>query len=237
MKNRIAIVVPGNWTAENELVAQFASGNSGFMLAGGLLRSQTSGTIFELNFLKSDPNMTRAFEIGGYGRIEKSILKSIERHRSIALVTSENAGNDFAQQILEIGTSLIRFGGIGIKVDSSGLAFAPVDWEYYCKMRFEAAALLYSFVNMINQAGRIQTCGFHCFGLPELRVDSISDETKAGLLIESCGIAMIQRSKDFAMQASTILDIHGQEHRIKERIPSNYEQTSLFYNPLGILAI
>ncbi|MBL0020783.1 MAG: hypothetical protein IPP17_31215 [Bacteroidetes bacterium] len=65
MKNRIAIVVPGNWTAENELVAQFASGNSGFMLAGGLLRSQTSGTIFDLNFLKSDQNMARAFGVGG----------------------------------------------------------------------------------------------------------------------------------------------------------------------------
>ena len=183
MSNQIVVAVPGPWKERGELVVAVAQATGGaYLFAGGIIMETATSQACALQFYEHDPQLRRTFEIAGQGLISAPLLAEVAAHASVALLLLDEPDYEKARMAGRFARALLDAGGMGVKVDSAGIAHSPERWREACASD-DPADLYALFIVLVGGDGRYFSCGMHNFGLPDAAVPAeLGPEAGAYLL-------------------------------------------------------
>jgi len=167
-KPKTILCIPGNWNDRTEIVTAITENNMPeFIFAGMILLNLKTKKGFELEICERDDRMKDSFKLAGMAnRISEEFLNDVDKHKFVIYLSAETGDLDSAKSIAEAGKAILKSGGIGIKVETTGKAFTKEHWIKLLN-DFEESNLYEMFVLdcISNGKGKTHTCGMHNIGL------------------------------------------------------------------------
>lgn len=228
------LCIPGNWTDRLELGARIVRESEGYVFAGRILMHSETNDKFELQFEAADPRVVTAFAHAGHHWGGTADMERITAHASVVYLIGKCGVPINAERLMLAGEGLLKAGGLGVKVESSGIAHSPGAWRGFAADRHHFSAHD-AFVLYVRGA-QIYSCGMHHFGLPEAMVDQGDASDPAELLRIFTRYLLTENPTIRVGQTfSTAQD--APLYRIVEGAGVDYGQDSLFHNPYGMLRL
>lgn len=137
--------------------------SDGYLFAGGLLMNIKSKWKCSLEVYEADPNMRTAFEVAGGGRFPVTELNEIENHTFTLYLSSEGGSLERCRRLMEVASALLDCGGLGVKIESSGLAHTAAKWRELTATEIPDV-ILTAFVTYVGDSGDYYSCGMHNLG-------------------------------------------------------------------------
>jgi hypothetical protein len=226
----IVLCIPGPWADRSALVERIVKDSGGYIFAGMVLMNMENQESFELEFEGCDERMTDTFKAAGYHWRETPEMDLIAAHKSVVYLISKGGSLENAHSIMEAANALIKAGGLGVKVESSGLAHPPADWAEQCKYNY----LFKSHSSYVVYVSDDDTysCGMHNFGLPDAIIDS-SESDNPPELLRAFTHYLLSESPQINSGQTFSVDADAPLYRIIESPCIDYGEGSLFNNPFG----
>ncbi len=226
----IVLCIPGPWADRSELIESMIKENIGYIYAGMLLMNIETHQSFELEFNEPDERMLLAFEAAGPHWKGTPEMELISHHKSVCYLISKGGSIESAHAIMNAANALISTGGYGVKVESSGLAHSPKDWQEQCKYNhlFKSHS---SYVVYITDENTY-SCGMHNFGLPDAIIDS-NESGNPSELLRVFTYYLLSESPEIKDGQTFSTEANSPAYRIKSHPPIDYGENSLFNNPFG----
>lgn len=132
-KPKTILCIPGNWNDRAEIVTAIAENNiNEFIFAGMFLLNLKTNTSFELEICEQDDRMKESFKCAGIvNQISEEFLNEVEKHKYVIYLSGETGDFKSAKSIAEAGNAILKSGGTGIKVETTGKAFTKKHWQNY----------------------------------------------------------------------------------------------------------
>jgi hypothetical protein len=159
----IVLCVPGRWRDRDELTRLISAQPGTFSLDGDHLIDPQSQAKIELQLEAHDPRMSEAFRAVGPHWVDSDAMQKIDAHTSVAYLVGRGGSHPRAISLMLAATSLLRSGGLGIKIESSGIAHSAEAWTQLTDNRHVLTAHE-AFIAYVT-GDDIYTCGMHSFGL------------------------------------------------------------------------
>lgn len=171
IKPKTILCIPGNWNNRTEIVAAIAEKNMPeFIFAGMMLVNLETNKAFELEIYDRDDRMRESFKWAGMvNGISEDFLNEIDKHKYVIYLSSETGDLESAKAIAEAGKAILKAGGIGLKVETTGKAFTKKHW-FDLLNDFEEDNLYQMFVldSISDEDGKTTySCGMHNLGLKD----------------------------------------------------------------------
>lgn len=125
---------------------------------------------FRVHFERADDRMESLFRTAGRHWRDSIEMTAIGRHKSIAYLVDEGGSRARIEALMAAAAALINADGLGIKVDSSGLAHSPAQWIDLVSNIHLSSAYRAFVVTVGDDAP--YTCGMHNFGMKDVRLPS-----------------------------------------------------------------
>lgn len=227
----MVLCIPGPWKTHSELVQSIVKDSGGYIFAGRVLLHMESHFSCELIHERADPNMSRAFYAAGphwRGSVE---MQRIGSHESVVYLVGRGGSRDAAQKLMQCGLGLLNAGGLGVKIESTGLAHSPDDWRSYCG-DFDSFTAHRALVVYLTGA-EVHSCGMHNLGLPDALTPGGKDQATAVELLRVftwylfAEGPVINNGQTFSVAAGAPI------YRITDHPGWDYGPDSLFTNPYG----
>ncbi|BAV09346.1 protein of unknown function [Filimonas lacunae] len=234
-ENTIVLCIPGTWSSREEVLSSVIDANNGeYLFAGGVLFCPKQDESFMMEAREHDHHMHHAFVTAGMQRFEAEEMEAIKTHKTVVYVSGPGGNNAFANSIMRAGLAILKAGGLGIKVESSGKAFTHAQWEELVNMdhdhRFYEA-----FVLLVKGANNsIYSCGMHNLGLRDAIADGGEDFMETAELVDIFSVYQVIEKPEIksGQTFSTAPDMPV--YQIQEEPCTFYPEDDLFYNPYGM---
>lgn len=236
-QSRIILCIPGPWEDHGAFVRAAASASqpsADYLAAGMLLMHGPSRTPFEFFLEPRDPRMADAFAAAGLvNTIGRETLQAIETHRSVVyLISTQPQSPAAAEAIAKAGSALLKAGGLGVKVETAGLAFSADQWRDLTSADFVDVYRL-MVLDSISSENTIYSCGMRNLGLPDAIVSS-DDFQFAVSLLRSLNQYQLYESPDLKAGHTFRSDADCPRYRLQEETSQPYADTDIFVNPFGM---
>ena len=230
---RGVIGVPGNWRDHEEVVQSISQLDSGWAHVGQALANLETGRTFVLEEYSFEPRMRDAFTCAGAGRIPEKELGEIADHKMTLYVSSDVGSVETTLELMDAARVLLDGGGLGVKVESSGVAHSKSIWPDLCDDT-DMGAKLHAMVAFVGDDNSFYSCGMHHFGLRDVVVQDTLDPLVAGKIME--GFCSYQLMEAPAMLDGETFSLQEGEPRYQlHREPCHeFAEGDLFHNPYGI---
>jgi len=237
------ICVPGPWQSRDELVQAVheLEGHDGprFMLAGNLMVEAITDDALEWEWHPREISLARAFEVAGRGALDAAELRAIAQAPGhVFLIDPEGGSLPAARRAMIFAEALLRAGGLGVKVETAGVAHSAEAWREATGDAHDLAAVLWAFVATVGDPEQgFFTCGMHNLGLPEAVVPASLDPEQAVDLLDVFTLYMaaeepaLEDGQSFA--AGEDAPMYELAHQPCEHFPAGQP----FHNPLGMWAL
>ena len=166
------LCIPGPWPDHSAFAAAMAEAGR-YLAAGGVLMDLQSQSAFNYTFESADKRMAQAFRAAG-PQLSESLLKQIERHRSVLYLISFELNLAGANALMRAASAVLDAGGLAIKVETAGLAHTPAQWQEFCGTQAEHSAHQ-AFVVYVS-GSTSYSCGMHNLGLFDASVAALNNE-------------------------------------------------------------
>lgn len=229
---KTVLCIPGPWASRSDLVEAVVQSDSGYLFAGQILLHMPSGLSFELEFQPHDPRMAAAFRTAGPHWSASPAMTHIGEHAGVAYLVGEGGSRVNAEALMLAAAALLKAGGLGVKVESSGLAHSPEDWHKLCAERhlFSAHRAYVLYVT----GSQVYTCGMHNLGLRDAIVDNFGGNTAAAVaLVRTFSWYLFTEAPELRAGQSFAAAAGAPAYRLREKPGVVYEDDSLFANPYG----
>ena len=167
---KTVLCIPGNWNDRTEIVTAISENNmNDFIFAGMVLLNLKTNQSFELEICERDDRLKESFKFAGMvNRVSEEFLDEIDKHKYVIYISTETGDLESAKEISEAGNAILKSGGIGIKVESTGKAFTKEHWTQLLD-NFEESNLYEMFVidSISDGKGTTYSCGMHNLGLKD----------------------------------------------------------------------
>lgn len=164
---KTVLCIPGKWKDRSEIITSIAKSNlNEFIFAGMAMLNMKTNKGFELQIEEYDKNVKESFRIAGLvNRVEEEFIEEIGDHKFVIYLIGETGNLKDAKEISEAAKAILKAGGIGIKVETTGKAFTKKQWIELLT-NFEEGNLYEMFVlDAISDGnGTVYTCGMHNLG-------------------------------------------------------------------------
>ncbi|MBN3727445.1 hypothetical protein [Burkholderia sp. Ac-20379] len=172
--DRTVLCIPGSWETRADLIAALIHADTGYLFAGGILMQMESQDAFRVHFESADERMASAFHAAGPHWRDSSEMAAIAQHKSVVYVVDEGGSRARIEALMAAGAALIDAGGLGVKVESSGVAHSPEQWRDYVANVHLLSAYRAFVVTVGSDAP--YTCGMHNFGMKDVRLSGLPRE-------------------------------------------------------------
>lgn len=202
-----------------------------YLFAGRLLMHVATKKFFELDFEPRDERMLAAFNAAGPHWREAPEMPRIDTHRSVVYLLSQGGPGTDVEAFMRAAGALLDAGGLGIKVESSGVAHAPDAWREMC-----SGLALFSpyraFVVVVTEPGETYSCGMHTFGMRDVRV---LEQAGAGAAAVARAFSWYLFTEHPEVRAGQTFSCDAQSpaYSISSGEGIDYGPDSLFSNPYG----
>ncbi|OEZ95900.1 hypothetical protein JAB9_29620 [Janthinobacterium sp. HH107] len=228
----LVLCIPGPWTDHDALRHALMEHGDGYLLAGRMLMHIDSGFSCAVLHEGADGRMPHAFAAAGYHWRDTPAMQAIGTHRSVVYLEGEGGARANAEAMMLAAACLLRAGGLGVKVESSGSAHAPQAWlEFTQHLHLDSAHG--ALVAYVGDADSCYTCGMHNLGLHDAII-ARQDSAAPAQVLQAF-------TRYLFSEAPALLD--GQTFRVAADTPryrvhaaagQPYSDDDLFRNPYGI---
>lgn len=109
------------------------------------------------------------------GRFSAAELRAIERHRTVAYLVSDEPSPAGARWVMRAAEFLLDLGGLGVKVETAGVAHPADRWRYLT--RSPSSLSVYEAMVALVGGGSsgesyCYSCGMQAFGLPDCSISA-----------------------------------------------------------------
>jgi hypothetical protein len=224
------ICVPGPWKDRTAVVQSIAGDSGGWLLAGAVMMHAETKAAYTLEVQGHDARMRRAFEVAGFG----GELDVIEAHTQVLYAIAEGGTREAAKGFLRAGAGLLRAGGLGVKVESTGRAHTPEAWMELADDA-DDGALFEAFVTFVSAGKRtLHTCGMHNLGLPDARVDAPLAPAESINLLRAFHFFQIVDRPVLKSGETFRVGADAPRYRLAMTPCDAYPEDDLFHNPNGV---
>jgi hypothetical protein len=206
------------------------------MLGSSIVRTKDLAE-FPVDVVEHDPLLAGAMRVGSRGRVPAEDLDRIARHRYTVYVRGAGGSTETARAMTDVASALLRAGGLGVLVESSGSAVGRDEWFKHADPA-QPVGLYWAYVALVR--GRTQghfSCGMHTFGLRDAITDMpYEPERLAALVHNFLGLTFascppIKDGDEFADDES------GVAYRVRGEACETYPRTHMQHNPYGMWRI
>lgn len=176
----IVLCVPGPLADRSEFAT--AMTRDGWIFAGVILLRIAMGEHHVVHLEGHDPRVTAAFEASAGVKPGGPDPAAIAAHRSVAYLVDPGGSRAQAAAVMAAGKALLGAGGLGLKVETTGVAHSAQQWDDLADDG-GALALLRAYVVVVRSPDEVYTCGMRSLGFPDVRV--AADVPDAGRLADA----------------------------------------------------
>lgn len=230
---KIILCVPGMWPDRQAVVQALAEKSGGFILVGSILQETATKTRFVVDIAEHDPALARAFAIAGRGTMGDSDVEPIRRHKLAVYLVGDGGSPEGARAMMRAAAGLLNAGGLGVKVESAGVAHNPANWAALLGSD-EPAALYHAFVTMVGAEHVYYSCGMHNIGYPDVYAPRSLPSEQAARLMEAFLLYLLYDNPELANGHTFSLEAGSPRYRLQHTLCTMFPQEDSFYNPFGI---
>lgn len=229
----IVIGIPGKWKNRDAIVEAIAQHSGGYIFAGMMLNHTETNESFGLEIYEKDPDLRKAFEFAGMGQLTEEQLQAIDEHTFTIYVIGGGGSIELAQKMMTISQALMKIGGLGIKVETTGKAFNNDTWNAICDLK-EDAKYYDAFVTKLRAQDDVYyTCGMHNLGLKDAVIGAV-DMNTAIYTLDVFSIYQIVEQPTIE-KGETFSAIENSPYfEILEEEDNRYPEGDGFYNKYGM---
>ncbi len=236
IKPKTVLCIPGNWKNRNEIVTAIAENNlNEFFFSGLILLNLKSNVGFELEICERDDRLKESFKFAGMvNRISEEFLTKVDNHSFVIYISAETGDTESLKSIAEAGHAILKSGGIGIKVETTGKAFTSEHWTELLN-NFEESNLYKMFVidSISDGKGMTYSCGMHNLGLKDSIVYNEEFQESVNL-ISSFGYYQLIEKPEIMNNQTFSIDEAAPIFVISEEKNQPNKGDELFENPYGM---
>ena len=236
MSEQIIIGVPGVWKNPGEIAQAVAQQNKDLMFAGFTLMDSVTQDVSFIEWHEHDPRLVDVFETLGQPWINEKDLASIAQHRGTLWVLSSNVSLTHARQMMKVGQTLLKAGGLGVKVESSGVAHSAQRWQALADAADETSQVYCAFVNLVEGTENDYSCGMHNFGLPDVSLPKPADGPNsmvAAQVLHQFNQYQLNALPEFNDGDEFSLDENMPRYTLRFEACEDCAPEHPFYNPFG----
>lgn len=225
------LCIPGPWESRSDLVQAIARGGSGYIFAGQVLMNMQTKQTCELDFQARDDRMAAAFRAAGPHWVGTPEMQRIADHSAVAYLVVDGGVAMTAEALMQAADALLEAGGLGVKVESSGVAHPPADWRELCAHLhlFSAHRAYVLYVT----GPQVYSCGMHNLGLRDAIVDNDGDTAEAVELLRAFTRYLFTESPTIRAGQTFGAAQDAPVYRLLDDPGPGYEDDSLYANPFG----
>lgn len=170
----IVMTIPGPWP-DPEQFAKDLAGKGGYIFQGDRIMHVATRRMTPIGVQLHDDQLAKIFQLAGQNRIPRKNIAEIREH--VCAITLRGLGGSVpaAREMMRLATALMKAGGMGVKIDSCGIAHGREDWFKLSDQdnRRDTGGLYWAFVVTVGNEREMYTCGMHQLGFR----DSITSMT------------------------------------------------------------
>lgn len=229
----IVIGIPGKWKNRDAIVEAIAQNSGGYSFAGMMLIHAETNESFGLEIYEKDPNLRKAFEFAGMGQLTEEELQAIDEHTFTIYIIGGAGSTELAQKMMTVSQALLKTGGLGIKVETTGKAFNAETWNKICNLK-EEAKYYDAFVTKLRAQDDVYyTCGMHNLGLRDSVIGAV-DMNTAVYTLDVFSIYQIVEQPEI-QSGETFSAIENSPYfEILEEKDTRYPEGDGFHNKYGM---
>ena len=232
VKVQTVLCIPGPWKNRSELVTSVVGANQGkFLLAGNLLFRPEVNEGYEVDVRNADLRMWRAFAAAGPHWLNTPEMIGIKDHRMVVYILGEGGSPQRADRLMQAAIGLLNAGGLGVKVESTGIAHSPNAWRDFAKKSFLKS--LHTAYVIYLTGDECISCGMHNLGLKDVIVEAADAEDPVKLLQTFTQYMFLE--KPVLEEGHTFsVEADAPRYRMTPEACAQHEAGSLFINPFGM---
>ncbi|MEP2239954.1 hypothetical protein [Maribacter sp.] len=235
-KPKTILCIPGNWDNRKEIVSTIIENNmNDFIFAGSILLNIKTNEGFELEICERDDRMKDSFKFAGMvNQVSNEFIEQIDKHKYVIYLSSETGDLNSVTEIAKAGNAILKSGGIGIKVETTGKAFTKDHWNELLS-DFEESNLYQMFVldSISDGNGKTYTCGMHNLGLKDSIV--YNEEFQASVnLLSIFGYYQLIDKPEINLGQTFSTDLESPIFEISQEKNQPNKGDKLFENPYGM---
>ena len=235
-EHSIVLCIPTTCQSNEELITEIVKNSQGeYLYAGMVLMHVKSSKHYMLEVTDHDPKMKEAFAVAGKpNQVSQDFLNTIEAHQTVVYISGKSGSFENAFAIAKAANAILKSGGLGVKVESSGKAFTKEQW-LTASEEYDEVSLYDLFVveTIYDQNTELTySCGMHNIGYKDVAVRNENFDT-AYELIRMFNIfrfvdkPVLNEGETFSLSADS------DRYVISELHPSPTEGQALFENQFG----
>jgi hypothetical protein len=233
---KTVLCIPGNWNDREEIVTSIAENNlNEFIFIGMILLNLKTNQGFEVEICERDDRMKESFKFAGIvNRVSEEFLDEIDKHKYVVYLSAEAGNVESAKEIAKAGNAILKSGGTGIKVETTGKAFTKEHWNKLLTNFVESNLYqMYVLDSISDGNGITYTCGMHNLGLKDSIVYNEEFQDSVNLL-SIFGYYQLVEKPEINNGQTFSTDIESPIFEIMEEKhpPNNGEE--FFENPYGM---
>lgn len=227
----LVLCIPGPWRDRKELTESIADSETGYQLIGGVLRDTFDGFACDLVLEGADPELAAAFAKAGPHWAASDAMAAVADHDCIVYLVGKGGSREAAESMMRAAGALVEAGGLGVKVDSTGIAHGPAYWFDICD-KLEQLTAHRALVVYVMGKDDVFSCGMHNFGLPDAMTSAL-DKPAAADMLRTFTRYLLERSPVFADGHTFSVREGMPVYRVRKVPARDYGPESLFNNPYG----
>ena len=226
----LVLCIPGPWRSRSELVQALADSETGYLLTEGALLDTDSGFACDLVYEDADPALPAAFVKAGPHWAASGAMAGVADHTCVIYLIGRGGSRQAAESMMRAAAALVEAGGLGVKVESTGIAHGPAYWLEMCygldQLTAHRALVVYV------TGADVYSCGMHNFGLPDA-ITTATDKAAAADMLRTFTRYLLERSPQMEDGHTFSISEGAPVYRVLKVPAVDYGADSLFNNPYG----
>ncbi len=237
------VCVPGPWQSREDLMRAVMElpGEDGprFVLAGVLMMELVTEDALELEWHSRDPSLARAFTVAGRGALDADELAAIDAAPGHVFLIDRDAGSlQSARRVMIFAEALLRAGGLGVKVESAGVAHGIEAWRAMTSDAHDVGALLAAYLAFVGDPSQgFFTCGMHNLGLPDAVVPPGLEPERAVDLLETFALYLAAEQPQIEEGQTFAVAEDAPVYELAHQPCAHFPADDPFHNPIGLWAL
>lgn len=231
---KIIIGVPGPWADSSELVAAVVEKSGGYLFAGMVLMHTETQESFELHFTDADPQFTEAFGVAGTLNVDEGDVRRVADHAAVLYLLRDGGSLEAARSAMRAASALLDCGGIGVKVESTGVAFPPETWRQLTEDAGDEATR-FAFTTLVGGDGEFYSCGMHNIGERDAVIKADVPPDEAAAVLDAFNRYVVLERPTLLDGQTFSLDEDAPRYRFRRTDCDLYDDPEdSFHNPYGM---
>lgn len=236
MNDKLVLCIPGQWKDEDKLIRKLTRKSRGeYSLTGGLLLDTKRNRAFEVKIEEQDPKLAEAFYFASKGDFSDKTMHKVEKHTKVLYLSGYMGSAEAVQRMIAPVQMLLASGGVAVKLENSGKAFTPEEWNMIGdEARLDQ--LLNTMISYMQDECYFYSCGMQMFGLPDVALSKETDPD-ASLQVMSQFLYRIMNAGEGPEDNSYEFKLYGTTYEYNHQEGFFQEENSYMSNPHGIYVL